>query len=76
MAGYDCQAAFQVAVADLNDDAITETPALVAEGCLNFKVFKAYKNVFQVDDEILLIYCYLYSEPVCGSLLVKIKKAI
>ncbi|GEM_PF-6280536 len=74
MTGYDVQASSQVAVADLNDDAITEILALVAEGCLNFKIIKGYKNVFQVDGETLLIYCNLFSEPVYGSSLVKIKK--
>ncbi len=45
---------FHVAVTDLNDDTIAEIPDLVAGGYPSFKVFMAYKNVFQVDDATLL----------------------
>ncbi|MGM0653241.1 MAG: dihydropyrimidinase [Bacillota bacterium] len=45
---------FHVAVTDLNDETIAEIPALVKEGYPSFKVFMAYKNVFQVDDAALL----------------------
>ena len=45
---------FHVAVTDLNDAVMAEIPALVKKGYPSFKVFMAYKGVFQVDDATLL----------------------
>jgi dihydropyrimidinase len=45
---------FHVAVTDLNDAVLAEIPVLVEKGYPSFKVFMAYKGVFQVDDATLL----------------------
>jgi len=45
---------FHVAVTDLNDNVLAEIPKLVDKGYPTFKVFMAYKGVFQVDDATLL----------------------
>lgn len=45
---------FHVAITDLNDAVMAEIPALVMKGYPSFKVFMAYKGVFQVDDATLL----------------------
>lgn len=45
---------FHVAVTDLNDAVLEEIPRLVENGYPSFKVFMAYKGVFQVDDGTLL----------------------
>lgn len=45
---------FHVAVTDLNDTILEEIPDLVEKGYPSFKVFMAYKGVFQVDDATLL----------------------
>lgn len=45
---------FHVAVTDLTDNVMAEIPGLVEKGYPSFKVFMAYKGVFQVDDSTLL----------------------
>jgi dihydropyrimidinase len=45
---------FHVAITDLNDAVMAEIPVLVSKGYPSFKVFMAYKGVFQVDDATLL----------------------
>ncbi|MGM0688013.1 MAG: dihydropyrimidinase [Bacillota bacterium] len=45
---------FHVAVTDLTDNVLAEIPNLVDKGYPTFKVFMAYKGVFQVDDATLL----------------------
>ncbi len=45
---------FHVAVTDLNDSVLAEIPSLVEKGYPSYKVFMAYKGVFQVDDATLL----------------------
>lgn len=45
---------FHVAVTDLSDAALNEIPELIENGYPSFKVFMAYKGVFQVDDATLL----------------------
>ncbi|MBW6464077.1 MAG: dihydropyrimidinase [Dethiobacteria bacterium] len=45
---------FHVAVTDLNDAVLNEIPGLIEKGYPSFKVFMAYKGVFQVDDATLL----------------------
>lgn len=45
---------FHVAVTDLSEKVLKEIPSLIAEGYPSFKVFMAYKGVFQVDDATLL----------------------
>ncbi|MFO8192234.1 MAG: dihydropyrimidinase [Bacillota bacterium] len=45
---------FHVAVTDLNEKALNEIPDLVKKGYPTFKVFMAYKGVFQIDDAALL----------------------
>jgi dihydropyrimidinase len=45
---------FHVAVTDLNDAVLAEMPGLIDAGYPSFKVFMAYKGVFQVDDATLL----------------------
>jgi len=45
---------FHVAVTDLNDAVLAEIPELIEKGYPSFKVFMAYKGVFQVDDATLL----------------------
>jgi len=45
---------FHVAVTDLTDAVLTEMPALIEKGYPSFKVFMAYKGVFQVEDATLL----------------------
>ena len=44
---------FHMAVTDLNDDVMAEIPTMVDEGITSLKLFMAYKNVFQVDDDTL-----------------------
>ena len=44
---------FHMAVTDLRDDVMKEIPSMVDEGITSLKVFLAYKNVFQVDDDTL-----------------------
>lgn len=45
---------FHVAVTDLSDAVLAEIPGLIEAGYPSFKVFMAYKGVFQVDDATLL----------------------
>jgi dihydropyrimidinase len=45
---------FHVAVTDLSDAVLAEMPGLIEAGYPSFKVFMAYKGVFQVDDATLL----------------------
>jgi len=45
---------FHLAVTDLNPEVLQEIPELIAAGYPSFKVFMAYKDVFQVDDLSLL----------------------
>jgi dihydropyrimidinase len=45
---------FHVAVTDLNDAVMAEIPELIGRGYPSYKVFMAYKGVFQVDDSTLL----------------------
>ncbi len=45
---------FHVAVTDLNDNVLAEIPLLVDKGYPSFKIFMAYKGVFQVDDATML----------------------
>lgn len=45
---------FHIAVTDLNDNVLAEMPHLIEKGYPSFKVFMAYKGVFQVDDSTLL----------------------
>jgi len=42
---------FHMAVTDLRDDVMEEIPSMLDEGITSLKLFLAYKNVFQVDDE-------------------------
>jgi len=44
---------FHVAITDLRPEVMDEIPTLVAEGVTSLKLFMAYKNVFQVDDQTL-----------------------
>lgn len=42
---------FHMAVTDLRDDVMEEIPSMLDEGITSLKLFLAYKDVFQVDDE-------------------------
>ncbi|MBO8177738.1 MAG: dihydropyrimidinase [Bacillus sp. (in: Bacteria)] len=45
---------FHLMIAEINDDVLNELPKVIdEEGITSFKVFMAYKNVFQADDETL-----------------------
>jgi dihydropyrimidinase len=45
---------FHLMIAEINDDVLNELPYVInEEGITSFKVFMAYKNVFQADDETL-----------------------
>ncbi|MCP3742108.1 dihydropyrimidinase [Rossellomorea sp. BNER] len=45
---------FHLMVGEINDDVLAELPQVISEeGITSFKVFMAYKNVFQADDETL-----------------------
>jgi dihydropyrimidinase len=45
---------FHLMIAEMNDDVLNELPKVIdEEGITSFKVFMAYKNVFQADDETL-----------------------
>jgi dihydropyrimidinase len=45
---------FHLMIAEINDDVLNELPQVInEEGITSFKVFMAYKNVFQADDETL-----------------------
>ncbi|MFS0781764.1 dihydropyrimidinase [Bacillus sp. 1P06AnD] len=45
---------FHLMISEINDDVLDELPAVIKEeGITSFKVFMAYKNVFQADDETL-----------------------
>jgi dihydropyrimidinase len=45
--------AFHLAITDLRPEVMKEIPTLVNEGITSLKLFMAYKNVFQVDDQTL-----------------------
>ncbi len=45
---------FHVAITDLNENVMAEIPPLIEKGYPTFKLFMAYKGVFQVDDATLL----------------------
>ncbi len=58
---------FHVMVGDMREDVMEEIPQMVEkEGVTSFKVFMAYKNVFQVDDETL--FRVLKMAAKCGAL--------
>lgn len=45
---------FHLMISEINDDVLDELPSIIKEeGITSFKVFMAYKNVFQADDETL-----------------------
>lgn len=45
---------FHLMISEINDDVLNELPSVIEEeGISSFKVFMAYKNVFQADDETL-----------------------
>lgn len=45
---------FHLMIGEINDDVLTELPSVIDdEGITSFKVFMAYKNVLQADDETL-----------------------
>lgn len=45
---------FHLMISEINDDVLGELPAVInEEGISSFKVFMAYKNVFQADDSTL-----------------------
>ncbi|WP_191561887.1 dihydropyrimidinase [Metabacillus idriensis] len=45
---------FHLMISEINDDVLEELPTVInEEGISSFKVFMAYKNVFQADDETL-----------------------
>jgi dihydropyrimidinase len=45
---------FHLMISEINDEVLGELPAVInEEGISSFKVFMAYKNVFQADDETL-----------------------
>lgn len=45
---------FHLMIGEINDDVLNELPSVIEdEGITSFKVFMAYKNVFQADDETL-----------------------
>ena len=45
--------AFHMAITDLRDDVMEETPSMLDEGITSLKLFMAYKDVFMVDDATL-----------------------
>lgn len=45
---------FHLMIGEINDDVLSELPQVIEEdGITSFKVFMAYKNVFQADDQTL-----------------------
>ncbi|MDQ1145812.1 dihydropyrimidinase [Bacillus sp. SORGH_AS 510] len=45
---------FHLMISEINDEVLNELPSVINdEGITSFKVFMAYKNVFQADDETL-----------------------
>ncbi len=44
---------FHMAITDLRPEVMNEIPSMVDEGITSLKLFMAYKNVFQVDDQTL-----------------------
>ncbi|MHB8624677.1 MAG: dihydropyrimidinase [Aggregatilineales bacterium] len=44
---------FHMAITDLRPEVMKEIPTLVNEGITSLKLFMAYKNVFQIDDQTL-----------------------
>ena len=44
---------FHMAITDLNDDVMAEIPSMLDEGITTLKLFLAYRNVYQIDDETL-----------------------
>ncbi|MDQ0207279.1 dihydropyrimidinase [Alkalicoccobacillus murimartini] len=45
---------FHLMIGEINEDVLAELPSMIeAEGITSFKVFMAYKNVFQADDATL-----------------------
>lgn len=45
---------FHLMIGEINDDVLNELPSVISEeGITSFKVFMAYKNVLQADDETL-----------------------
>ncbi|AJY73758.1 dihydropyrimidinase [Paenibacillus beijingensis] len=45
---------FHLMISEINDETLSQLPAIIAdEGITSFKVFMAYKNVFQADDGTL-----------------------
>ncbi|WP_440706381.1 dihydropyrimidinase [Heyndrickxia oleronia] len=45
---------FHLMISEVNEDVLNELPSIIDnEGITSFKVFMAYKNVFQADDETL-----------------------
>ncbi|MEI5908443.1 dihydropyrimidinase [Bacillus spongiae] len=44
---------FHLMISEINESVLTELKEVVEEGVTSFKVFMAYKNVFQADDETL-----------------------
>lgn len=44
---------FHMAITDLRPEVMKEIPTLVSEGITSLKLFMAYKNVYQVDDQTL-----------------------
>ncbi|ASK62442.1 dihydropyrimidinase [Virgibacillus phasianinus] len=45
---------FHLMIGEVNDAVLSELPSIIEEeGITSFKVFMAYKNVFQVDDNVL-----------------------
>jgi dihydropyrimidinase len=44
---------FHMAITDLRDDVMAEIPTMLDEGITSLKLFMAYKNVFQIDDDTL-----------------------
>ncbi|SFE81711.1 dihydropyrimidinase [Alteribacillus iranensis] len=44
---------FHLQLTEVTDDVLNELPGIVENGITSFKVFMAYKNVFQADDETL-----------------------
>ncbi|NBI27959.1 dihydropyrimidinase [Chengkuizengella marina] len=44
---------FHLMIGEINEDVLNELPTVIEEGITSFKVFMAYKNVLQADDETL-----------------------
>ncbi len=45
---------FHLQISEINEDVLNEIPEIIEqEGVISFKVFMAYKGVFQADDEVL-----------------------